>query len=412
MKRIKAKQVVSVLLMVCVLVSLSTVALADNATSGYCGEVENYENVTWNYSNGTLTLSGTGEVARYGIASNVPWNYLYREITTVIIGDGITSTGWMTFDHFINMTNVSIPDTVTDIGDSAFVGCRSLTSVAIPKGVTNLGANAFAYCTGLTTIDIPDSMTSIGLYSFMGCTGLTSVTIPATVTEIEIAAFRGCTGLTDVYYGGSEAQWNAITIDSENEYLTSATIHYNGSTSSAEQSSAGSAATVSAWASSDVEKASAMGIIPADLPSDYTKAITRADFCSIATEVYKYVTGSDITASASFTDTNDEAVSKMASIGVVTGYGDGRFGPDDAITREQAAAILVRLSEYISGEAMEESAAGFTDSISDWAQSSVNKVYGAGIMSGYSDTQFGGADSYTIEQSIVTMLRTISFVNA
>ncbi|MCD7792451.1 MAG: leucine-rich repeat protein [Oscillospiraceae bacterium] len=412
MKKIKAKKAAAVLLMLCVLVSLSTAALADNATSGYCGEVQNYENVTWNYSNGTLTLSGTGEVSRYGFPDAVPWHYLYREITTVVIGEGITSTGWQTFSDLVNLTSLTIPSTVTDIGDSAFTSCSSLSSVTIPNGVTNLGVNAFAYCTGLTTIDIPDSLTSIGMYSFMGCTGLTSVTIPATVTKIEIAAFRGCTGLTDVYYGGSEAQWNAITVDSENEYLTSATIHYDGSTSSAEQTSAGSAATVSAWAASDVEKASAMGIIPADLPSDYTKAITRADFCSIATEVYKYVTGLDITASTSFTDTNDEAVSKMASIGVVTGYGDGRFGPDDAITREQAAAILVRLTEYISGEAMEESATGFTDTISDWAQSSVNKVYGAGIMSGYSDTQFGGPDSYTIEQSIATMLRTISFVNA
>ncbi|MCC8090656.1 MAG: dockerin type I domain-containing protein, partial [Oscillospiraceae bacterium] len=61
----------------------------------------------------------------------------------------------------------------------------------------------------------------------LGCSSLASVTIPDSVTSIGISAFSGCTSLTDVYYGGSEAEWNAITIDSRNDPLLSATIHYN-----------------------------------------------------------------------------------------------------------------------------------------------------------------------------------------
>ena len=40
--------------------------------------------------------------------------------------------------------------------------------------------------------------------------------------------FYNCNNLTDVYYGGTSDAWNAITINSGNGVLTSATIHYNG----------------------------------------------------------------------------------------------------------------------------------------------------------------------------------------
>ncbi|MCD7853317.1 MAG: hypothetical protein LUG15_04980 [Oscillospiraceae bacterium] len=56
---------------------------------------------------------------------------------------------------------------------------------------------------------------------------LTSVTIPDSVTSINYSVFYGCSSLSDVYYGDGEDDWNAVEIGSCNEYLTSATIHYN-----------------------------------------------------------------------------------------------------------------------------------------------------------------------------------------
>ena len=60
----------------------------------------------------------------------------------------------------------------------------------------------------------------------MGCVGLVNVTIPNSMLNISGGAFSNCNGITDVYYEGSEKQWNAITIDEYNECLTGATIHY------------------------------------------------------------------------------------------------------------------------------------------------------------------------------------------
>ena len=82
-----------------------------------------------------------------------------------------------------------------------------------------------AVCTGLTSITIPNSVTSIGSYTFYKCTGLTSVTIPNSVTSIGSDAFSNCSNLKDVYYTGTQAQWNNANLG--DSFYSSVTVHYN-----------------------------------------------------------------------------------------------------------------------------------------------------------------------------------------
>lgn len=121
----------------------------------------------------------------------------------------------------------TIPASVTSIGGYAFDHCTSLTSVTIPSSVMTIGYEAFRVCTSLKGVTILASVTTIVNYAFYGCTSLVSVTIPKSVTSIGLEAFYGCDSLTDVYYSGSEAQWNAIDIGSDNDPLLNAAIHYN-----------------------------------------------------------------------------------------------------------------------------------------------------------------------------------------
>jgi hypothetical protein len=93
--------------------------------------------------------------------------------------------------------------------------------------VTSIGDRVFYKCTSLTGITIPDSVTSIGSSAFSGCTSLTSIIIPDSVTSIGYSAFSGCTSLKYVFYPGSSADWNKISIGSNNSKLTSSSIHYN-----------------------------------------------------------------------------------------------------------------------------------------------------------------------------------------
>ena len=173
-------------------------------------------------------------------------------LTDVAIPDSVTDIGTLAFSYCINLTSIIIPSSVTNIGDYAFSNCTNLTSVTIPNSVTSTGKGALSGCTSLVSITIPDSVTSIDDYTFEGCTSLTdiiipngvtsigdyvfrwcenltNITIPSSVTNIGDSTFGDCDKLTDVYYGGSQADWDTISIGEWTyDSLAEVTIHYNG----------------------------------------------------------------------------------------------------------------------------------------------------------------------------------------
>lgn len=94
--------------------------------------------------------------------------------------------------------NSVIPDdgSVTAISSFAFRGCSGLTDIIIPNTVTDIGNNAFASCTGLQSITLSDALQIINESVFSGCTGLTEVTLGENIYKIGKYAFLGCSGLT------------------------------------------------------------------------------------------------------------------------------------------------------------------------------------------------------------------------
>ena len=120
---------------------------------------------------------------------------------------------------------VTVADGTKTILDCAFLGCSQVTQVTIPESVTTIGAAAFANCTGLTTAVIPKNVTCIDTLTFGNCSALTSVTIPNSVTYIGNYTFLGCKNLTDIYYDGTQAQWNTIYFGTVDNSLKNAVIH-------------------------------------------------------------------------------------------------------------------------------------------------------------------------------------------
>lgn len=141
--------------------------------SGTCGE-----NLTWELGDeGLLVISGTGKMEDFK-APSVPWKAERESITSVVIGNGVTSIGEYAFFGCSNLTSAAIPDSITSIGNEAFNECSSLTNVEMLTGVTTIGNQVFNGCTSLTEIAIPNSVTSMGWGVFGGCSSLTRVTLP------------------------------------------------------------------------------------------------------------------------------------------------------------------------------------------------------------------------------------------
>ena len=107
---------------------------------------------------------------------------------------------------------------------------KSVTEIIVPDYVTSIDKGAFKRCRKLTSVIIGNGVTSIGEDAFYNCDSLRSMTIGSGVTSIGYSAFDWCDSLTTVYYGGTETEWNAISIGSNNSYLTSAKRYYYSET--------------------------------------------------------------------------------------------------------------------------------------------------------------------------------------
>ena len=191
MKKRMIGLLLTVYMMAVVFAAVPTIANA--ATGGACDY-----NLTWALDdNGTLTISGTGEMAdlRY---SNAPWYSDRDSIKNVVINDGVTSIGPYAFIRCENLESINIPNGVTSIGEFAFFYCKSLKSINLPNSVTSIGNDAFDDCESLTSINIPSGVTSIGYGAFAGCKILASINIPNGLTSIGDVAFQDCKSLTSI----------------------------------------------------------------------------------------------------------------------------------------------------------------------------------------------------------------------
>ena len=184
------KRILSLLLVIIMTISLGVVAFADEAivASGNCGA--NDDKLTWTLtSNGTLTISGEGEMKDY---ADGEWEDRKSEIKKIVIESGVTEIGCSAFTDCTSLTDVVIPDSVTCIDNSAFLRCTNLSEISLPDSVIRLGSGVFEDCTNLKSVRLPQNLTSIPYRFFFGCSRLKSISLPDSVTQIGEAAFGFC----------------------------------------------------------------------------------------------------------------------------------------------------------------------------------------------------------------------------
>ena len=166
----------------------------------------------------------------------------------------------------------------------------------------------------------------------------------------------------------------------------------------------------SSWAVNEVNKAVEVGLVTDSVSADYQANITREQFCEMVVLAYERISGKTAEkGNESFNDTDNSEILKAAALDIVEGYGDGTFRPNDLITREQIAIMLVRMIEaavsYIN--IYEHDSNNFADSseISAWAMPYVNFAYDEGLMQGVGGNRIDPLANTTCEQAVLLVYR-------
>ncbi len=167
---------------------------------------------------GGYPVTAIGDNAFYGC---------YR-ITSLTFPSALRTIGNYAFSYCTALSSITIPEGVTHIGTSAFSGCELVTSIVLPDSVTYMGTGAFSWCGKATSINIPAGITSLPERVFYHMPSLQSIIIPKAITAIGANLFS--VAPKDIYYTGTEAEWNAISIEFPNYALEEATIHYTDDT--------------------------------------------------------------------------------------------------------------------------------------------------------------------------------------
>ena len=180
----------------------------------------------------------------------------------------------------------------------------------------------------------------------------------------------------------------------------------------------------SSWAVSEVNEAIALGIVPGALQSQYSTAITRAEFCELMVQLLTVKQGEDIdailrdnnkTMTNTFSDTKDRNVLAACALGIVNGTGNGAFSPSRGITRQEAATMLARAAALIGSIPPVAGPLSYTDQdrIASWALEGVynaslalvDRTNNRAVMGGTGSNQFSPLGTYSREQAIITAKR-------
>jgi len=176
------------------------------------------------------------------------------------------------------------------------------------------------------------------------------------------------------------------------------------------------------WAMEEVEKAIGMQLIPENMQGDYTKAITREEFCILAIKMievksnmniedYIALRGLEMTSSP-FVDTNNKAVIAASVLKIVDGTSPTTFDPDNTLTREAAAKVLSATARGV-GKDIAANTPNYVDidTIADWAKPYTGYVYNINVMKGVGGNRFDPKASYQRQQAYMTMYRLFKSVD-
>ena len=299
------------------------------------------------------------------------------------------------FRYCQGLTAVTFPASLTTIEAQAFTSCLSLTDVQLPDGLKTIGDFAFAGCAALTSVLIPKSVTSIGAGAFTGCTALTAIDYSGTeaewaqLTKGENALPEGVTVNFNapIHHYGS---WTGTDPNCTTEGKRTRTCTDDGCGHTEEMTLP---ARGHYWGIGRVTT------LPTETTTGVRTYTCRTYGCNATRTEEIPKLAPRVPVSERFDDVAPnswayEDIQYCVDYELMAGVGGGRFEPKTLTTRAQLVQILYRLAgaPEVSGETP------FTDLTADWYKTAVLWAYQTGVTAGTSRTTFSPDDPVTREQ--------------
>ena len=232
---------------------------------------------------------------------------------------------------------------------------------------------------------------------FSGCSSLESVSFPNSVKSIGMNAFYGCDVLKDVYFIGTDMQWAVMDIKEGNEALDLAEIHFALDYPFTDIADSGYRYYISLG--------QAVGIVNGYPDGTFrpSNSVTRAQYITMLYNMFGkpevIIPGLLFNDTGSISAPYLDAVKWGVAAGIINGYSDNTFRPDQDITRAQMAAFSYRLMMLIAGgEAPDDykKPYGFKDEASIEAHfvDAVNVCANMGIITGFDTNNDGVGDTF------------------
>lgn len=351
---------------------------------------------------------GGGYDIEYAWKESIPDFTFFRckSLKSIVFPDTLKVIGEAAFQECEGLLGVSFPESLEKIGYIAFVNCNSITEAVLPDGCTTIENSAFFSCDNLEYVKLPyywkgniyrepfekcPKLITAGplggnynieyvwdreipTAAFKGCDYLEEILVPKTVEKIGEEAFANCNNLTIYGYLNSVAESHA----KENDipfYALDASPYRDVKSSD--------------WFFKAVRFVTDKGLMNGVNATDFAPnaTLTRAQFAVI---LYRMENTPESNYQKVFIDVPEdkwfsEAVIWANQEGIIQGYPDGSFRPDNNISREQMAVMMMRYGA-MKGYDMSKRASfsGFKDAgrVSDYAEEAMMWAVGNGIING------------------------------
>ena len=306
------------------------------------------------------------------------------------------------FRYCQGLTAVTFPASLTTIEAQAFTSCLSLTAATLPDGLKTIGDFAFAGCAALTSVLIPKSVTSIGAGAFAGCTALTAIDYSGTaaewaqLTKGENALPEGVTVNFNApihHYGFWKGTYPSCTTEGQRTrtckddgcgYTEEMTLPARGHYFDGGRVTTPPTETTTGVRTYTCKTYGCNATRTEEIPKLAPQVPVSERFNDVDPDGWAY-----------------EDIQYCVDHSLMSGVGGRSFAPGRVMTRAQMVQVLYN----IEGEPAVTGETPFTDLTSDWYQNAVLWAYQTGVVAGTGDgSTFSPDDPVTREQTAVILM--------